>query len=170
MEYCDRPNYLSDKILEVGTDIILESLFNNHLTIFDFYVQRHTPIANNTKLLGYAEDILEGLKFCHNEGVIHSDIKLENILQCKAETPEELPLSKLCDFGLSHKMNNNGKATALVKCGTMGYMGPELQQSLEITPALDMWAFGITLYEMSTAYKPTAVKNYCYGSGALPFV
>jgi len=33
-----------------------------------------------------------------------------------------------------------------------------------------MWAFGIMLYEMATAYKPTDVKNYKYGSGAIPYV
>jgi len=57
MEYCDRPTYFSDKILE-----------------------QHTPIGNNTKLLTYAEDILEGLKYVHQTGIIHADMKLENIL------------------------------------------------------------------------------------------
>jgi len=33
-----------------------------------------------------------------------------------------------------------------------------------------MWAFGVILYELCTAYKPTAVKKYKYGSGPIPFV
>jgi serine/threonine protein kinase len=106
----------------------------------------------------------------HTQGIIHSDIKLENILHTTSDVAEELPIAKLCDFGLSHKTNNDGKATALLKCGTMGYMAPELKQTLEITPNLDMWSFGVVLYEMATAYKPTAVKNYEYGSGKIPFV
>jgi len=57
-----------------------------------------------------------------------------------------------------------------MKCGTMGYMAPELESSLIITPAIDMWAFGVVLYEMATAYKPTAVKKYVYGKGPIPFV
>jgi serine/threonine protein kinase len=32
-----------------------------------------------------------------------------------------------------------------------------------------MWSFGVVLYELSTAYKPTAVKNYRYGEGPIPF-
>lgn len=43
-------------------------------------LQRHTPINNNDKLISYAQDILEGLKYIHNSNVIHDDIKLENIL------------------------------------------------------------------------------------------
>ena len=106
----------------------------------------------------------------HNQGIIHADIKLENILQSEAIVPEELPISKLCDFGLSHKMNNDGKAFPLVKCGTLGYMAPELEGQLQLTPANDMWSFGVCLYEMSTAYKPTAVRNYSYSQGPIPFV
>jgi serine/threonine protein kinase len=67
-------------------------------------------------------------------------------------------------------MNNDGKAFPLVKCGTMGYMAPELENTLELGTANDMWAFGICLYEMSTAYKPTAVRNFSYSNGAIPFV
>ena len=81
-----------------------------------------------------------------------------------------MPMSKLIDFGLATKMDRDGKGTALMKCGTLGYMAPELNNGLEITPALDMWSFGICLYEMSTAYKPTAVRNFSYGSGPLPFL
>mmetsp|Transcript_48139 Transcript_48139/g.35329 ORF Transcript_48139/g.35329 Transcript_48139/m.35329 type:complete len:81 (+) Transcript_48139:279-521(+) len=57
MEFCDRGSYFSDKILE-----------------------RHTPIKNNEKLKSYTEDLLEGLKFVHLNGVVHNDVKLENIL------------------------------------------------------------------------------------------
>ena len=129
MEYADLPNKLSDKILEVSTKFIgTLHLIYDRLTVNLILplLQRHTPIGNNTKLLSYAEDILQGLKYVHNEGIIHSDIKLENILHTSSDVAEELPIAKLCDFGLSHKMNNDGKATALVKCGTMGYMAPEL--------------------------------------------
>ena len=52
----------------------------------------------------------------------------------------------------------------------MGYMAPELENNLELTQAHDMWGFGICLYEMAAAYKPTAVRNYSYASGPIPFV
>jgi len=80
-----------------------------------------------------------------------------------------MAISKLIDFGLSSKMDGSGQAKALMKCGTLGYMAPELDKSMIITPAIDMWAFGIVLYELATAYKPTAVRKYTYGSGPIPF-
>ncbi len=36
-------------------------------------------------------------------------------------------------------------------------------------PEIDMWSFGVMLYEMCTAYKPTKLLNYRYGSGPIPF-
>ena len=56
------------------------------------------------------------------------------------------------------------------RSGTAGYMAPELKGSqIKITSAIDMWAFGIILYELTVAYKPTQVRQYKYGSGPIPF-
>jgi len=120
-------------------------------------------------LLTYAEDILEGLDYVHQRGIIHADIKLENILTQTAEREDEYNIAKLCDFGLSHKMDSSGKAVAIVKAGTLGYMAPEVQAMATIGSEIDMWSFGVMLYEMTTAYKPTAMKNYRYGSGPIPY-
>lgn len=63
---------------------------------------------------------------------------------------------KLCDFGLSHRMNENGKSLMVDRCGTGGYIAPEIKSKNTIISAeIDMWAFGVMLYEMCTAYKPT---------------
>ena len=48
-------------------------------------------------------------------------------------------------------------------------MAPELGKVAEVDSSIDMFSFGILLYELATAYKPTAVKNYRYGSGPIPF-
>lgn len=77
---------------------------------------------------------------------------------------------KLCDFGLSHVMKPelNGKAMMVEKCGTGGYIAPEIKpKSTLIGPEIDMWAFGVMLYEMCTAYKPTKLLNYRYGNDKL---
>jgi len=145
MEYCDKGGQLADKILE-----------------------NHTPIGPNQKLISYAEDILTGLAYVHSEGIIHADMKLENVLKQSAEVKEEYPLMKLCDFGLSKKMDGQGNIT-MPKVGTLGYMAPEIGKGCLIDSSIDMWSFGVLLYELSAAYKPTAVKNYKYGSGPIPF-
>ena len=56
----------------------------------------------------------------------------------------------------------------MARVGTMGYMAPELGKG-PVDQSIDMFSFGVVLYELSTAYKPTAVRNYKYGSGPIPF-
>lgn len=53
--------------------------------------------------------------------------------------------------------------------GTWGYIPPEAKNSSVIGREFDMWSFGLTLYEMAVAYKPTQIKNYKYDTGELPF-
>lgn len=56
------------------------------------------------------------------------------------------------------------------KCGTGGYIAPEIKPKDNIVgPEIDMWAYGVMLYEMCTAYKPTVLQNYRYGAGPIPY-
>ena len=62
------------------------------------------------------------------------------------------------------------KAIMKERSGTAGYIAPEIKGSNKLVgPEIDMWAFGVILYEMCVAYKPTQVKNYRYGNGPIPF-
>jgi serine/threonine protein kinase len=130
---------------------------------------------NQGKLQSFACDILQGLDYIHTCGVIHSDMKLQNALVQKPDEAEtgEYPIVKLCDFGLSHIMSpeyGNTKALMTDRCGTGGYIAPEVgHKNSLVGPEIDMWAFGVMLYEMCTAYKPTKLLNYRYGSGPIPF-
>ena len=58
----------------------------------------------------------------------------------------------------------NGKSLMVERCGTGGYIAPEIAAKNSIVgPEIDLWAFGVMLYEMCTAYKPTKLFNYRYG-------
>jgi len=58
----------------------------------------------------------------------------------------------------------NGKAMMTDRCGTSGYIAPEIcPKNTLVGPEIDMWSFGVMLYEMCTAYKPTKLLNYRYG-------
>jgi serine/threonine protein kinase len=48
-------------------------------------------------------------------------------------------------------------------------MAPELGKTPLVDSSIDMFSFGILLYELAAAYKPTQVKNYRYGTGPIPF-
>lgn len=141
-----------------------------------------TPIKNEEKLKLWSENTLSALDHIHKKGVIHVDLKLENLLLKSSERDDEYPIAKLCDFGLCHILDqNNGKAFMEVLCGTQGYFAPEQKQVFRqylctllqkswVGTEIDMWSFGVMLYEMTVAYKPTAIKNYRYNTtNDIPF-
>jgi serine/threonine protein kinase len=43
------------------------------------------------------------------------------------------------------------------------------RKDIKVTKAIDIWALGVIIYELSVAYKPTSYRKYIYGSGPIPF-
>lgn len=102
-------------------------------------------------------------------------MKIQNVLLQRPSEEEaqagEIPMVKICDFGLSHLISKDhpGKAMMTDRCGTGGYIAPEVgPKNTLVGPEIDMWAFGVMLYEMCTAYKPTKLCNYRYGKLTVP--
>jgi serine/threonine-protein kinase len=93
--------------------------------------------------LRIAAEMAAALEYVHSRGVIHRDIKPENVFL------EASGRSKLMDFGISKAAGFN-----LTKAGnTMGtpfYMSPEQVMGVNITPLVDVYSYGIVLYEMFT--------------------
>ena len=85
--------------------------------------------------------MLQGLKYLHDNEIIHRDIKPENTLLDALFNP------KLCDFGLCTKFS---KKLLLLKCGTKPYMAPEIFKLKGYNHMVDLWAMGITLYNMAS--------------------
>lgn len=86
-------------------------------------------MLNEMQVKVVMEQLLLTLDFIHKRGIIHRDIKLDNILINKIEEAEYNV--KIADFGLATfggKMNNDGEGDELldVKCGTPGYAAPEI--------------------------------------------
>lgn len=94
----------------------------------------------------------EGLGAAHRCGVIHRDIKPDNIMV--VEGGEEI---KLMDFGIA-RLRDTDVTTRLTRAGmimgTPVYMAPEQIQGGEVNEATDIYAFGIVLYEMLTGNVP----------------
>lgn len=90
-----------------------------------------------------------GLDFAHQQGVIHRDIKPDNVLL------DENGNAVLADFGVVKAME---KSTLTISMsggilGTPAYIAPEVWNDEQITPAVDVYAFGCVLYEMVTGNK-----------------
>lgn len=90
---------------------------------------------------GLARQLLEAVVHLHAHGIVHRDVKPNNIL---FQTPTTL---KLCDFGLAtHWKPGDGPMTQLT--GTPNYLAPEMLRMGEYTDKVDEWAVGCTLYYM----------------------
>lgn len=93
--------------------------------------------------------VAEALTYAHERDLIHRDIKPENILLDEKGAPI------LVDFGIAKLLTENTALTQTgVGIGTPDYMAPEQAQGHSITPATDIYALAIVLYEMVTGTKP----------------
>lgn len=112
------------------------------------------------ELWRFIKDVASGLAYLHDNDVIHRDIKPENILQ------DERGDYVITDFGLSTKMRSTLRQASMRKndgfSGTIAYMAPELFTSKPTAvKATDVWALGVTIYEMATGELPFCGQGGC---------
>jgi serine/threonine-protein kinase len=99
--------------------------------------------------MGIARQICRGLEAAHEQGIIHRDIKPQNVLiDHKGEV-------KLMDFGIARMAEaHEGMTQAGLIVGTPHYMSPEQVQGKQLDPRSDVYSMGVMLYEMLSGQKP----------------
>ncbi len=105
--------------------------------------------------LQIALQVAEALHHMHGEGIIHCDVKAENVFLCRtpAERRQRLHI-KMIDFGLSRPRTQHVKLAEVEVGGTPQYMAPELINGESPQPSMDIYALGVLLYEMLTGTVP----------------
>ena len=93
-----------------------------------------------------AIDLLDALDHAHALGVIHRDVKPENIFLHRG--PNETHQTKLLDFGVMRMLSSDQPQTGARFVGTLRYAPPEQLRGGQITPRTDLYAAGLVLYEM----------------------
>jgi tRNA A-37 threonylcarbamoyl transferase component Bud32 len=97
--------------------------------------------------------VADALHYIHSQGIVHCDIKTENILLAEQPgTKRRQIVVKLLDFGLARSLTGGRGSGPL--SGTPHYVAPERIRGDAATPASDLYALGILFYELVTGHVP----------------
>ncbi|KAG8920395.1 hypothetical protein FRC01_000789 [Tulasnella sp. 417] len=134
------------------------SPFINNGTLVE-YIYAH-PDVNRIRLLCEAADAVQ---YLHNEGIVHGDIKACNILIGDNGN------SLLCDFGLT-KGAESRTSTAMQGAGTFRWQSPELWDNAPKSSESDVYAFGMTIAEVSSQDGHSSFSVLVFPNRPLPQV
>lgn len=98
------------------------------------------------EIIGYTEQVLRALEHAHAKGIVHRDIKPQNIMLLKDGT------IKVADFGiaaLENEIEESGQAV-----GSIHYIAPEQARGENPDARSDIYSLGVVMYEMLTGHKP----------------
>jgi len=107
------------------------------------------------RLLLTLVEIASAMAYLHRMGIVHCDIKPGNVLLRSSHLDPRGFTTKLSDFGLSRVEDDEQASFPFNSCGTASYVAPEaLICNRKVTSSVDVYAFGILLWEMYTGARP----------------
>jgi eukaryotic-like serine/threonine-protein kinase len=117
-------------------------------------IQRRGP-APVTTALELAMQIARGLSFAHQQGLVHRDVKPQNVLLNGDGQ------AKVTDFGIARSLDvQHGMTQTGTVLGTSDYIAPEQAQGQRVDEHTDVYSLGVVLYEMLTTEVPFPGENF----------
>ncbi len=123
-------------------------------------LRRESPMKP-AQALPLLEQMAEALEAAHRVGVIHRDFKSSNVMLVEENGRERAVVT---DFGLARiESTQDSEGDSITDAGTLigtpAYMSPEQVEGSRVTPASDIYALGIVMYEMMTGHRPFSKGN-----------
>jgi hypothetical protein len=153
------------RIFDVGTHVLPGTNTVIHFLTMEF-VEGET-LGQRLRMAGplpldeaitTARQILAGLSAAHRAGILHRDLKSDNIM---LRTTEAGPVAVILDFGLARPVDaaTLSSSGSLALVGTLPYMAPEQVEGKKLVPASDLYAFGVLWFEMLTGELPFSAES-----------
>ncbi|KFH65879.1 CAMK protein kinase [Podila verticillata NRRL 6337] len=120
-----------------------------HGTTLQKYTAGNNDYHSELEARHIFEQICQAVNYLHQQGIVHRDIKSENIMLTEDKR------IKLIDFGLARTISS--KEVLTNRCGTRAYMAPETDQSDDSNAygkAVDVWSLGVLLFRMLSGIYP----------------
>ena len=135
-------------IEEFGDDTFIVMEYVKGKELKDLFKNSPEKKINLPDILDFAIQITEGINAAHKKGIIHRDIKSNNIML------SDDGRIRVMDFGLAHIHGDTNITKKGSTPGTTAYMSPEQLRSEEVDFRSDIWSLGIVLFEMLTGQPP----------------
>jgi serine/threonine protein kinase len=125
--------------------------------------QRKREVLPAAQSTGWLLQIIAALRYLHSCGILHRDVKPENIF-----ITQEDSVVKLGDFGLAKGGETAQEGNATTQCGTPDYMAPEVLEGKVYTSAADVFSLGAVLYALITSRFPKMLALHLGQARAAP--
>jgi len=104
--------------------------------------------------IGLALQVAHALSFAHARGLVHRDVKPQNVLL------NDEGQAKVTDFGIARSLDVHGVTQTGTVLGTSDYIAPEQARGQKVDPKTDIYSLGVVLYELLTGEVPFSGDNF----------
>ena len=149
LKMCQHPNIIKlVDLFECNEYYFLAIEYCEGRDLFNYMKERNFKISED-RVRELISQIAQGLQYLHSYGIVHRDLKLENIMMTNCS---DKATAKLADFGLAQIIGPSEKSNE--PFGTLGYIAPEVLKKEPYSFSCDLWSLGCVSYALISGSLP----------------